>query len=351
MSKVFDLLKLQDSETVKNSFYRSPKITPHITLLKDKLEVKTIDHTVYITKLEEVILGIITDFKFCPIWLIQQWYEDFGINNSYELIGELIQVGLVWAETSSMGVFIRPTKLLLDLYKEENTQYIDIPFGLLNHTCGEEQIVFDLQMGNEKSELWQMVKEEETLPCYHPLNLKIPDEKGTIVLREGLFKLNRFNIDELLRREDELNREIKSGKKYTKEFTDFSYFPIVNFTDDNNVITQTPDVLVPVPRQETLPQSYAIEIELSAKTAIKYNQIMKNYKNNPKFGKLFYLCGNQRIARLVKEAFKAVGGLGTCELFLLPFIPPAMRLSNYTSKDESNQADILSISKKINMEG
>ena len=68
---------------------------------------------------------------------------------------------------------------------------------------------------------------------------------------------------------------------------------------------------------------------------------MRNYKDNIKFGTLLYFCGTARIARMVREAFDVVGGLGTCELFLLPYTPPAMKLSNYSIHDEEEQGKLL----------
>jgi hypothetical protein len=344
MSKVVDLLKLQNAESMKNSFYRAPKLTPTIIQHEDKVEVRTADVKVYLEKIEETILGIIADFKFAPYWLIQQWYEDFEIYDSFERVSSWIAVGLTWIETSPLGIFIRPTKFLLDMFKIENQAYIDIPFGLLNHTCGEEQLVFDIQMGNPKSEMWYVIKDEETLPCYHPLNITPKHDEGTIIIREGNYKVNRYKPEELLQREEDLKREIKSGRRFTSEFNDFTLFPIVYVNEKEEVIVKTPDLLVPIPRNNMLPKSYAIEIELSAKTADKYNDIMRQYKDNIKFGKLFYLCGNNRIARLIKDAFKEVKGLGTCELYILPFTPPALRLTDYSLQDEENQKSLIKLS-------
>lgn len=345
-----DILEIQDSEAVKNTFYRYPKITPTINKYNDYVEVKTIEDSISIRKLEEIILYIIADFKFSPIWLIQQWYEDYN-KNGYDIVEKWIKVGLVWAETSTMGVFIRPTKFLLDMMAIENQSYIDIPFGLLNHTCAEEQMCFDIMMGNPKSELWNMIKNDPVLPCYHPLNIHVENDSGTTIIREGLFSINRFKPQELLQKQDIIKKEILAKKQFTSEFNDFSLFPIVTYTDDNKIITQKPDVIVPIPRIDGKAQSYSIELELSAKTPKKYEQIMKNYKNNLTFGKLFYLCGNRRIANLVTEAYKLVGGLGSCRLFIIPYASPAQRLSNFTEVEETAQKTILKLSVKNTKKG
>lgn len=345
-----DLLELQDSEAVKNTFYRYPRISPHITKYTDHVEIKTISDLTNIYKLDEVILYIISDFKFAPVWLIQQWYEDYN-TDGYKMVESWVKTGIVWADTSPMGVFIRPTKFLLDLMEIENQNYIDIPFGLLNHTCAEEQMVFDIMMGNEKSELWQMISKEDKLPCYHPLKIQVANDSGTTIIREGSFNINRFKPKELLEKRDILIKEINEKQKFTSEFNDFSLFPIVAFTDDNKIITQKPDVVIPIPRIDGKAQSYSIELELSAKTPAKYEQIMKNYKNNIVFGKLFYLCGNKRIASLVSDAYKAVKGLGSCRLFIIPYTAPAQKLSNFTVTDEENQKTIIKLAVKNTKKG
>ena len=266
------------------------------------------------------------------------------------MVQNWIKVGICWAETSSMGVFIRPTKFLLDLMTVDNKDYVDIPFGLLNHTCAEEQIVFDVMMGNPKSELWYNISQNDVLlPCYHPLKLQVPDDKGTIVIREEHFKVNHYKQDEIKAKQDELIRSLKSATTpYTLEFQaddkgNFPYFTLVGWTDDNKMSTQKPDVVIPIPRVEGKPQSCSIELELTAKNPDKYDQIMKNYKNNLVFGKLFYLCGNSRIADLVTTAYKKVGGLGSCRLFIVPYVSPAQRLSNYSIKDEETQKTMLKL--------
>ena len=335
----FELLALQDKESVKNSYYRSPRVAPHIQQISDsQIEVKTIEESTIISRVEEVILYILSSFKFIPVWLIQQW-----IDNSYDIITSWINVGLTWAETTSMGVFLRPTRFLLDMFKIEDDKYIEIPFGMLNHTCSEEQILFDIMLGHEQSELWQIIKEEETLPCYHPLHLKFEDEQGTIAIREADFRIGfkRYSTEEILKKEEEIQREVRAEVKYSSEFSEFDRFPIVTFNDNKEVVTQTPDIIIPIPRDRGKAKSFAIEIELSPKTADKYVNIMKNYKDNIKFGKLFYLIGSQRIAKLIKDAYKYVGGLGQCELFLVPFVPPQQKLSNYSKESEIYQQDLL----------
>lgn len=343
-----EILKLQDAEAVKNAFYRSPKLSPNILHNQTHITVKTMNMSTDIYKIEEIVLGIIADFKFAPYWLIQQWFEDFKRDDVFDKITEWLNVGLIWIESNALGVFIRPTKFLLDMYNIEDQAFIDISFGKLNHTCSEEQLIFDLQSGNPNSEMWQIISDEPVLmPCYHPLNIDVEDDTGTIAIRESAFFVNRYKPKEILEKDEDLMREIKSGARYTSEFEDFSLFPIVCIDDSKNnkegLVVQTPDVIVPIPRQNKLAQSYAIEIELSAKTADKYDKILSHYKDNIKFGKLFYLCGNARIAKLIRDSFKNVKGLGTCQLYVVPFVSPAIQLISYSTKDTEAQRKLVDL--------
>ena len=364
MELTLDLLKLQDGEQVKNTYYRSPRVSPTIQMISDDcLVVKTIDCSVEIRRIDEVILYILADFKFLPYWLIQQWTEDYLGSKSFgiEKVKKWIQVGLAWVDTAPTGVYIRPTRFLLDMFKDdvEYTNYITVPFTNLNHPLSEAQLMFDIQMGNPKSEMWNIIKEEPTLNCYHPLltalNSNPPEnENGTIILREALFRKGtkyRSN-DEWLEAESLIRNQIMAGNQYTEEFNDFTLFNIVTYNQQENekkdeLYKQYPDLIVPLLRKDGRAQSYSIELELSAKDDGRYDAIMQSYKNNIKFGKLFYLCASQRISRMIKEAFQRAGGLGTCELYILPFTPPSMRLENFTAQDESDQLELFNTSMNI----
>ena len=53
-----DLLEIQDQEAVKNTYYRYPKVTPHLTKYEDRLEVKTIDDIATLRNLDGHLLGL-----------------------------------------------------------------------------------------------------------------------------------------------------------------------------------------------------------------------------------------------------------------------------------------------------
>lgn len=331
----FDLVANQDQEAVKNTYFRYPKVTPHIKKAKDYVEVKTIDSSVKLRKIDEVILYIIARFKWVPAWLAQQWFAVYSING-YSRMEQWIHVGLVWADTGSTGVFIRPTFFLFEMMEIKETKFVSIPFNLLNHTCAEMQIVFDVMMGNPKSEIWYFIKNSQCLPTYHPLNIEVEDDKGVPIFIEEEYK-GSFNNEKVKEEQDALIQSIRMKQKFTEEFKNFSLFTLVtNDRESGKTYTQRPDLVIPALRTATgQPQSWAIEMELSAKMGYRYDKIMQSYKNNLVYGYVLYLCGNNTILERVKKAYKEAGGLGTCKLYVAPWVAPAQRINNYSVEDES----------------
>lgn len=353
MRSQLELLEIQDEEAVKNTYYRYPKVTPHVNMYVDHVEIKTIDDVASIYTLDEVVLYIIARFRWAPAWLIQQWYEVYA-TNGYNQIERFIRVGLVWAQTGSTGVFIRPTYFLFDLMDiydstwvdkngvehKNRPGYVDVPFNLLNHTCAEMQIMFDVMMGNPTSEIWYFIQKSEAqcLPTYHPLKITSQQKVGVPIFTEEEYK-GKIDAASVRAGQDKLIQSIRSKQKFTAEFQDYSLFTLATEDPEKNkdgIYTQRPDLVIPAFRLPNgQPQSWAIEMELSAKTGNRYDKIMKSYKDNMVFGFLLYLCGNNYIVEQVKKAYKEAGGLGTCRLFVAPWTAPAQRITNYSVKEEA----------------
>lgn len=330
-----DLLEIQDQEAVKNTYYRYPKVTPHLTKYEDRLEVKTIDDVATLRKLDEVVLYIIARFRWAPAWLIQQWFEVYQVDG-YSQIDKWIRVGIAWAETGSFGVYIRPTYFLFEMMDIHDTKFTPVPFNLFNHTCAEMQIVFDVMMGNPKSEIWYFIQNSECLPTYHPLGIKAVNDSGVPILIEDEYK-SSLNPSIVKEAQDALIQSIRMKQRFTAEFQNYSLFTLVsNDYSGNNkegVFTKRPDLVIPAFRTpDGKAQSWAIEMELTPK--FNYDKIMELYKNNLVYGYVLYLCGNNTIVEKVKKAYKKAGGLGTCKLFVAPWTAPAQRITNYSDKEE-----------------
>lgn len=342
-----ELLKIQNSESAMNSFYRYRKGKPFFIQQENYLLVRNDDSFCKIYRIDEIVLYLIQDFRYLPIWLIQQWYSDFQINNIFSILEGWINCGLVWIQPDSSSIFIRPTKNLLELFKADKINYEAIPKMFLNHKFSEAQIVFDVLMGNEKSELWRLIRDEELLPSYKPLEIEYTHSvNGSILIRENWYRTVYQDKEQLREQDIELKKEIMSGKKFTREFEDFRLFQIITDyqTKHGNLSLQIPDIVIPIPREDGKARSIAVEIELTSKGVEKYIKILTNYTDNQKFGKLFYLCGDTRVANTITQAYEKIGKtLGSCELYIIPFTAPAVKLSNYSLEEEDKNKKILKL--------
>lgn len=354
-----DELTLQDREAAKNTFYRYPKVEPDIIKANPargimKPEVRTINGKITLEKIDEVTLYILCEFKFIPVWLIQQWYNvyyDRKLNIGYARVLHWIEFGLAWCEATSLGVYIRPTMFLLnviyDTDDDADKQFTGLPFNLMNHTCSEEQLMFDCMMGNPESEFWLSFKNlyPSRFPCYHPLFASggdPSDRNGTIILPESRFRANRFNPDELVNGHERLAMEITNTSTITSEFSDWKLFNLeCGYNSKGKLETQRPDLAIPIPRVEGKAQSWALEMELTAKTAARYEKILDHYRNNNIYGFVVYLCGNPYIVELVRKAFQSIGGLGTCRLITLDYKAPAQALQSFSKEDLEAQYALL----------
>ena len=349
-----DELTLQNQEAALNTFYRCPRVEPEIIKAnpeKDRFhpEVRTLDGILTLSKIDEITLYILCEFKFIPLWLINNWYFAYG-QYGYDNVLRWIQFGLVWCEPTSLGVYIRPTMFLLNVIYDKddgNKKFIGLPFNLMNHTCSEEDIMFNIMMGNEKDEFWNMFinSTSNKLPCYHPLfvnGFDPSDTTGSTILAESLFR--KYDPSDILAGHRDIELEMQAKETITKEFSDWSLFTLeCGYDGKGKLETQRPDLVIPVPRDKGMPRSYAIEMELTAKDTKRYDKIMEHYKNNNIYGGVIYLCSkaNPNIAELIRKSYENVGGLGTCKLYMMPYNPPAQMLSTFDSDHLDAQYGLL----------
>lgn len=337
-------LKNQNESALKSTYYYSPRVSPSISRNEEEniIIVKTIDDLLKITKKEEIVLQIISDFKFSPYWLVVDWLEQMGDSKeeAEKIIDNMIKVGIIWTEVSSTGAYLRPTKYLFDMFNEQVTPYTPIPYNTLTHTLAEQKLCFEIQSG--VSCVTNDILEEYTLlPHYSPL--KIKSTKGTIAIREGNFrgKLRFENKREIDKSESEIEEQIKRGEKFTNEFQDFEKFPIFYIKRDGEYANQIPDVIIPIQRNEDgSPNSIALEVELSAKSIKRYEEILNAYKDNNKFGTLIYLCDSSIISNRVRNVYDKMGGLGKTKLILTEFHPPEIDINYYFKRGIVNMREI-----------
>lgn len=111
-------IKLSDisvsSKSVENTWYNYNPIIPSI-IKKESIIVKTEDNEVIISNFEEVVLFIIVNFLFCPVWLVEDWIEkyNFSTQGREDIITSWVNTGLVWIESSVTGLYLRPTNFFI----------------------------------------------------------------------------------------------------------------------------------------------------------------------------------------------------------------------------------------------
>ena len=77
MKSQLELLEIQDQEAVKNTYYRYPKVTPHITKYDSYVEIKTIDDKAELHKIDEVVLYIKAE------WPKEHNHENYAFEIDY----------------------------------------------------------------------------------------------------------------------------------------------------------------------------------------------------------------------------------------------------------------------------
>lgn len=301
---------------------------PNIKKEECKIKLSNGNHSVYIDSFDEIVLTIVLKFLFCPVWLTKQFYETWmiaGIEDPANKIKEWVDIGLVWIESDVTGLYIRPTFLLFKLFGETPEKFYNIPFNTLRHTICEQKVMFDVMCGNS-----EILKRENTLPRISELGFE-DSEKGTNILTECDFRNPYLYKDEgiikLSETENKINEGMKNGEIITPELLDFSQFVLIKKVNNKGSVKKDykfhiPDLIIPVIRKNGKPQSIAIEVELSNKRG-GYIETMERYKNNNKYGSVYWLCRDSSTIEALRAAYEEVGGTGTCKTILLEFVVPS----------------------------
>ena len=301
---------------------------PSIKKEENLIKLTTSDISVGIDAFDEIVLTIILKFLFCPVWLIKQFYQTWmiaGIEDPEKRINDWVSIGLVWKEAAVTGQYVRPTYLLFKLFGEKPEAFYNIPFNTLTHTISEQKVMFDIMSGNSP-----ILKREKVLPRISELGFD-DDEHGTNALTEPDFRNPKLfkeeGIIELSETENAINEGMKNGAIVTPELENFNQFTLVKKVNNTGVIKRdykfhVPDLIIPVIRDNGKPMSIAVEVELSNKR-YGYEETMRRYKDNNKYGAVYWLCNSPQIASALRDAYDAVGGTGTCKTVLMEFVIPS----------------------------
>ena len=307
---------------------------PDIKKLGETIVLTSGNASVSIDSFDEIVLTIILKFLFSPVWLVKQFYQTWMIAGIGELpqdkINDWINIGLIWKEASVTGQYIRPTYLLFKLFGLKPEIFCNIPFNTLTHTISEQKVMFDIMSG--KGEISEMIikNQSDYLPRVSELGFKNSID-GTNVITESDYrnpKLYREDgIVELSDTENKINEGMKNGDTITPELLNFNQFTLVKKINNTGIIKKDftfhiSDLLIPVLRDHGKPRSIAIEVELTNKR-YAYEETMKRYKDNNKFGTVYWLCNSPNIAEALRTAHDSMDGTGTCKTILMEFVIPA----------------------------
>lgn len=302
---------------------------PDIKKENNIIKLSNSNISVNIDSFDEIILTIILKFLFCPVWLIKQFYQTWmiaGIENPENKINEWVEIGIVWKEAAVTGQYVRPTYLLFKLFGEKPETFYNIPFNTLTHTISEQKVMFDIMSG--KSEI---LKREKVLPRISELGFE-DNILGTNILTESDFRnpklFKQEGIKELSETENKINECIKNKINITPELLNFNQFVLVKKINNSGIIKKDysfhiPDLIIPLVRNNGNPKSIAIEVELTNKRSLAYEETMNRYKDNNKFGSVYWLCNSPYIYESLRNAFESVGGTGTCKTVLMEFVVPS----------------------------
>lgn len=309
-------------------------VLPDIKKIGEIIQLTSGNKIVFIDSYDEIILTIIIKFLFSPVWLINSFYQTWKIAGISDLsqnkINDWIDIGLIWKEASVTGQYIRPTYLLFKLFGLPPETFCNIPFNTLTHTISEQQVMFDIMSG--KGTISEMIIKNKNsyLPRVSELGFN-NSINGTNVITESDYRNPKLfreeGIAELSDTENTINEGMKNGDSITPELLNFNQFVLVKKINNTGVVKKDfafhiPDMIIPVLRENGKPKSIAIEVELTNKR-YAYEETMKRYKDNNKFGTVYWLCNSPNISASLRNAYELVEGTGTCKTILMEFVIPA----------------------------
>lgn len=283
-------------------------------LINDEYVLISDGGRLHIDIFDEIALYILVKFRFCPAWLMRQWYETKNTTNvigrDNDKLRKFIEFGLMYEFPSAVSVFFMPTNKLASLFNVKLGGFTNPPYNTLTHTISEEQIMFECLSG-----ISPYTKDIKCIPYVSNLGLGtygsfcIPEEDYSI--RSTYFSKH---IEEFNDQEARLIKEMIDGNIITTpDFKEFK-LTIHKKIDQYNYDLKIPDLAVLAPRvlkdvdgmNFAMPKSVALEVELTCKGTQKYIDILDIYWDNVKFGTVVYLVNAKKTRDCIVEAYKEV---------------------------------------------
>lgn len=287
---------------------------------------------------DEIILSIIVKYKFCPKWLVEQWYSSLAGNNvllgseEESKIKSFISFGLLYELPSAVAVFLMPTESLANLFGTKLGKFISPPYNTLSHTISEQQVLFECLTGCAR-----YVQDTKCIPYVSQWGL---GTSGVMCIPECDYSVRNSyfykHIEEFNDQEAVLAQEILEGKVITTPDFRESKLTIHKKLDQYKYELKIPDLSVLAPRVKNedgiaIPRSIALEVELTCKGVNKYERLLDLYWDNLKFGKVIYLVDNGTTRDALLQALEYLqmvhqtdGINKTCEFEIVEFQVPSM---------------------------
>lgn len=288
--------------------------------------------------IDEIILYIILKFRFCPLWLAKDWYEEnsigtyIGEEKSVNKLKSFIDFGLLYELPSAVATFLMPTNKLASLFNIELGNFINPPYNTLTHTISEEQVMFDFMSGRS-----DYLKDIPHIPFVSNLGLG-KYEKGTVVIPESEYSLRSSFIKKHLPllndQEASLTKEVLDGKLITTVDMKELQLVIHKKISKEEFDFKVPDLSILAPRKLNkdgiaMPQSTALEVELTNKGWKSYYRLLDLYWDNLKFGNCIYLTPDKGIKDNLTKAINKLyddhekdGIEQTCQFYVVEFEIP-----------------------------
>lgn len=303
-------------------------------LVNNRYVLKSDSGTLEIDSFDEVVLYIITSYRFCPSWLAKQWYNTKTTIISGDVgqsrLREFINMGLIYEFPSAVAVFLMPTDRLASLFGIKLGGFNNPPYNTLTHTISEEQVMFECLTGQA-----DYISDINCIPHMSFLGLGpigsecVPELEYSVTNKTFKNEIEKYNDQEY-----HLFKQMTDGSDNPITDVDLRQRSLVihKKVDQYDYDIKIPDLAVLAPREIRddgikYPKSIALEVELTRKGVEKYKKILDIYWDNLKFGRVVYLVNDKKTSEQLSEAYKYVydkndGDCQTCELKIVEFEVP-----------------------------
>lgn len=301
------------------------------------LKIRTLDGEVRFSYNDEPFLYVLCTYGYMPMWFVKQMYETQS-HYSSELVSELIQgmfeTGLAYGEATQFGMYLRPTRRLTTLMNLPSAEYKAIPMYTSLHDLSAAQFMWMIMAGTH-----YILDDEAVFPQGLELEprksmlglipgisiqtefLSSSPNRGLQIYSESATKWPGMNTEYGKQKFESINAKIRreiveerysgwdSPELKNLEFLCETGARLVEDeygTAHKEWLYHVPDLMIPLPRKNGAPQSIAVEMELSNKRQVGYEETVLRYADSIKFGKVLWMCESHATKVNLMKAWNAI---------------------------------------------